>query len=109
LMQELAKVHRVIGRALADAPHEVWLVLDATTGQNGLSQAQTFVKTVAVSGIVLTKLDGTAKGGVALTIARTLHLPIRWVGVGESLDDLIVFDAKAYVSAILGETQGTSE
>ena len=109
LMQELAKVHRVTGRALAGAPHEVWLVLDATTGQNGLSQAETFVKTVAVSGIVLTKLDGTAKGGVALTIARTLHLPIRWVGVGESLDDLIVFDAKAYVSAILGETQGTSE
>ncbi len=108
LMQELSKVHRVIGRARAGAPHEVWLVLDATTGQNGLAQAETFVKAVHVSGIVLTKLDGTAKGGVALTIARTLNLPIRWVGVGEALDDLMPFDADAYVSAILGETPITA-
>ncbi len=102
LMQELAKVHRVTGRALAGAPHQVWLVLDATTGQNGLLQAQVFLETVQVTGIVLTKLDGTAKGGVALAIARQLAIPVCWVGVGEGLDDLIPFDPEAYVEAILG-------
>ena len=102
LMQELAKVHRVTGRALAGAPHQVWLVLDATTGQNGLLQAQVFLETVQVTGIVLTKLDGTAKGGVALSISRQLQIPVRWVGVGENLDDLMPFDPEAYVEAIVG-------
>ncbi len=102
LMQELAKVHRVTGRALAGAPHQVWLVLDATTGQNGLLQAQVFLETVQVTGIVLTKLDGTAKGGVALSVSRQLHIPVRWVGVGENLDDLMPFDPEAYVEAIIG-------
>ena len=105
LMQELAKVERVVGRALPGAPHEVWLVLDATTGQNGLLQAQTFMKAVTVTGIVLTKLDGTAKGGIALAIARRLKVPLRFVGVGETLDDLMPFDPESYVSAILGENR----
>jgi fused signal recognition particle receptor len=109
LMQELTKVHRVIGRALPGAPHEVWLVLDATTGQNGLLQAETFLSAVAITGIILTKLDGTAKGGVALAIARRLGVPIRYIGVGETLEDLMPFDPEAYVSAILGESLASEE
>lgn len=103
LMQELSKVHRVIGRAHAGAPHQVWLVIDATTGQNGLAQAQTFVQAVAVTGIIITKLDGTAKGGIGLAIARQLQVPIRWVGMGEQLSDLLPFDRVAYVDGLLGE------
>lgn len=103
LMQELQKVHRVIGRELEGAPHEVWLVIDATTGQNGLVQARVFLESVPVTGIVLTKLDGTAKGGIALAIAHELKIPIRLVGVGEQVDDLLPFDAGDYVRAILGE------
>lgn len=102
LMQELGKIGRVVGRELPGAPHRVWLVIDATTGQNGLEQARVFKDAVQVSGIVLTKLDGTAKGGVAFAIQQSLNLPIGFVGVGEKLDDLMEFDADQYVRAILG-------
>lgn len=102
LMQELGKIARVVGRESPGAPHQVWLVIDATTGQNGLEQARVFLEAVAVTGIILTKLDGTARGGVAFAIHRALNLPIGFVGVGESLDDLMVFDPDAYVRAILG-------
>ncbi len=103
LMQELQKVSRVIGRELSGAPHEIWLVVDATTGQNGLVQARVFLDSVPVTGIVLTKLDGTAKGGIALAIAHELRIPIRFVGVGERVEDLLPFNAAEYVRAILGE------
>ncbi|AUW94534.1 MAG: signal recognition particle-docking protein FtsY [Sulfobacillus thermosulfidooxidans] len=103
LMQELQKVVRVIQRERPQAPHQVWLVIDATTGQNGLAQAQVFLEAVKVTGIVLTKLDGTAKGGIALSIKRQLGLPIRFVGVGEKVEDLLPFDADSYVRAILGD------
>ena len=100
LMAELDKIRRVVGRVVPGAPHEVLLVLDATVGQNGLVQAREFVAAGGVNGIVLTKLDGTAKGGVAVAIAHDLKLPIRYVGVGEGLDDLVPFDAAAYVDAL---------
>lgn len=103
LMQELQKVVRVIRRERQDAPHQVWLVIDATTGQNGLAQAEVFLKAVKVTGIILTKLDGTAKGGIALSIKRQLGVPIRFIGVGEKVEDLMVFDAQNYVRAILGD------
>ncbi|MCY0898630.1 MAG: signal recognition particle-docking protein FtsY [Firmicutes bacterium] len=106
LMQELRKIARVVGREIAGAPHQVLLVIDATTGQNGLEQARVFRDAVPVSGIVLTKLDGTAKGGIAFAIHRTLDLPITLVGVGEKLDDLMPFDPEQYVRAILGELSG---
>lgn len=102
LMEEMAKMGRVAGRLVEGAPHDAWLVLDATTGQNGLAQAVEFGKAVTLSGVVLTKLDGTAKGGVAFAIARRLGLPIRFVGVGEGLGDLLPFDAEAYVAGLLG-------
>jgi fused signal recognition particle receptor len=102
LMEEMAKMGRVAGRLVEGAPHEAWLVLDATTGQNGLVQAVEFGKAIKLSGVVLTKLDGTAKGGVAFAIARRLGLPIRFVGVGEGLEDLLAFDAEAYVAGLLG-------
>jgi fused signal recognition particle receptor len=102
LMQELGKIVRVVGRELNGAPHQVWLVIDATTGQNGLEQARVFLDAVQVTGIILTKLDGTAKGGVAFAIHQTLGLPIAFVGVGEHLEDLMVFDPDQYVRAILG-------
>ncbi len=101
LMEELAKIHRVIGKACPGAPHQVTLVLDATTGQNGLSQARTFLEKVPVTDLVLTKLDGTAKGGIALSVASELRLPIRYVGVGEGVDDLVPFDAGEYVEGLL--------
>jgi fused signal recognition particle receptor len=101
LMEELAKVRRVIERRLADAPHETLLVVDATTGQNGLQQARLFGQAVDVSGVALTKLDGSAKGGVALAIAHELGLPVKLVGVGEGLDDLRPFDARDYSRALL--------
>lgn len=103
LMSELEKIVRVIKRLDADAPHEVMLVLDAGTGQNALSQAQVFQQAVGVSGITLTKLDGTAKGGIVFAIARQLKLPIRYIGVGEQVDDLRVFDAEVFVEALFDE------
>ena len=103
LIEELKKIRRVITRELPDAPHETLLVLDATTGQNGLQQARVFKEATDITGIVLTKLDGTAKGGVAVAIAHDLKLPIKYVGVGEGLDDLIPFSAQEYVDALFQE------
>jgi fused signal recognition particle receptor len=100
LMGELEKIRRVAAREVTGAPHEVLLVLDATVGQNGLSQAREFMNVAGVNGVVLTKLDGTAKGGIAVAIAEELKLPIRYVGVGESIDDLIPFDVDEYVEAL---------
>ncbi|HEY6572128.1 MAG TPA: signal recognition particle-docking protein FtsY, partial [Candidatus Eisenbacteria bacterium] len=102
LMAELEKIRRVIGKAQPGAPHETLLVLDATTGQNGLAQAREFDKALTLSGLALTKLDGTAKGGVVLAIAETLKLPILWVGVGEGMDDLIPFDPAEYARGLVG-------
>lgn len=101
LMEELAKVRRVVGRLVPGAPHEVLLVLDATMGQNALSQARIFGKVAGVTGIVLTKLDGTAKGGVVLAIAEELGLPVKLVGLGEKIDDLRDFDSAAFASALI--------
>jgi fused signal recognition particle receptor len=103
LMEELKKVVRVMDKALSGAPHERLLVIDATVGQNGLAQARHFHDAVGVTGVAVTKLDGTAKGGIVVAIAQTLKLPIRYVGVGESADDLLDFDAKQFVNALLGE------
>ena len=100
LMAELDKIRRITEREVAGAPHEVLLVLDATVGQNGLVQAREFAATAGVTGVVLTKLDGTAKGGIAVAIAHDLKLPIRYVGVGESIDDLLPFSADTYVDAL---------
>jgi fused signal recognition particle receptor len=100
LMEELKKVGRVCDKALADAPHETWLVLDATTGQNAIQQAQMFKEAMNITGIVLTKLDGTAKGGVILGICDELRVPVRYIGIGEGIDDLREFDARAFVSAL---------
>jgi len=100
LMDELAKIQRVMRKEMASAPHEVLLVLDANTGQNAIRQAQEFKKAVAVSGIVLAKLDGTARGGVVLGIAQETGLPVRYVGLGESIEDLADFDAHAFVEAL---------
>jgi len=101
LMEELKKIKRVIGKELAGAPHEILLVLDATTGQNAVIQAKSFKEEIGASGIVLTKLDGTAKGGVVIRIASELALPVRYIGVGEGLDDLRVFESNDFVSALL--------
>jgi fused signal recognition particle receptor len=101
LMKELEKVRKVAAREVDGAPHEVLLVLDATTGSNGIEQAQQFGATAGVNGVVLTKLDGTAKGGVILAIAETLKLPVRWVGVGEDVDDLLPFEAESFVDSLL--------
>ena len=103
LMQELQKVRRVIQKAQADAPHETFLVLDATNGQNAIAQATLFKDAVSVTGIVLTKLDGTAKGGVVLGICEELGVPVRFVGVGEQVDDLRVFDPEEFVGALFDE------
>ncbi len=103
LMNELEKIRRIAGRAVAGAPQEVLLVLDATVGQNGLTQAREFMGAAGVNGIVLTKLDGTAKGGVAVAIANDLKLPIRYVGVGEGIDDLVPFNADEYVDGLFEE------
>src|SRR6185437_15450769 len=103
LMNELDKIRRVAGRAADGAPHEVLLVLDATVGQNGVQQAREFTNVAGVTGIVLTKLDGTAKGGVAVAIANDLKLPIRYVGVGEGIDDLVSFSAEEYVNGLFEE------
>jgi fused signal recognition particle receptor len=103
LMNELEKIRRIAGREIPGAPHEVLLVLDATVGQNGLAQAREFTNVAGVNGIVLTKLDGTAKGGIAVAIAHDLKLPIRFVGTGESIDDLVPFSTKEYVDALFEE------
>jgi fused signal recognition particle receptor len=100
LMNELEKIRRIAAREVTGAPHEVLLVLDATVGQNGLSQAREFMNVAGANGIVLTKLDGTAKGGIAVAIACELKLPIRYVGVGEAIDDLIPFNVDEYVDAL---------
>ena len=102
LMEELKKVKRVLARELPGAPHEVLLVLDGTVGQNALSQARQFHEAVGVTGIALTKLDGTARGGVVVAIAEELKIPVRLIGVGESTDDLQDFDARAFADALLG-------
>ena len=102
LMEEIKKVKRVIAKALPDAPHEVLLVLDANTGQNALSQVKAFDAALGVTGLILTKLDGTAKGGVIAAIAKAHPIPVRFIGVGESLDDLRPFDAEDFVHALLG-------
>ncbi len=102
LMSELEKMKRVAAREVESAPHETLLVVDAVTGQNGLEQARQFLKVAGVTGIVLTKLDGTAKGGIAVAIARELNLPIRYVGIGEQVDDLVVFDPEQYVNGLFG-------
>jgi fused signal recognition particle receptor len=102
LMNELEKIKRIAAREVPGAPHEV-LVLDATVGQNGVSQAREFMEVAGVNGIVLTKLDGTAKGGVAVAIAHDLKLPIRYVGVGEGIDDLVPFSANEYVDGLFEE------
>ncbi|HOV22825.1 MAG TPA: signal recognition particle-docking protein FtsY [Candidatus Marinimicrobia bacterium] len=101
LMEELAKVKRVIGKVIPNAPHEVWLVLDATVGQNGILQAREFQKAIGITGLILTKLDGTAKGGIALAIHRELNIPIRFLGVGEKLTDLVEFDPNQYIRDLL--------
>ena len=103
LMAELEKIARIAGREVEGAPHEVLLVLDATVGQNGLTQAREFMGVAGVTGIILTKLDGTAKGGIAVAIAHDLKLPIRYVGVGEAIDDLVPFSPEEYVDALFEE------
>jgi fused signal recognition particle receptor len=105
LMAELAKMARVAGREVPGAPHETLLVLDATVGSNALAQGREFAKAAGVTGLVLTKLDGTAKGGVAVAVVRELGVPIRYVGVGESLDDLLPFDAAAFAESLFPETE----
>ncbi len=103
LMLELEKMRRVAGRQIPAAPHEVFLVLDATTGQNGLSQAREFTKSAGVTGLIVTKLDGTAKGGVLFSICQDLKIPVRYVGVGESIEDLLEFNAEDFVDSLFAE------
>ncbi len=104
LMQELTKIHRVLGKQIPEAPHEVLLVLDATTGQNGISQARHFADAVRCTGIILAKLDGTAKGGVVVAIRQQVGLPVKYVGVGEQAEDLALFEADPFVDALFSET-----
>ena len=103
LMQELEKIGRVMKKIHPDAPHDVFLALDATTGQNALQQAKEFTKVAPITGIVLTKLDGTAKGGAVLAITDAMQIPVRYIGVGERIDDLQVFDASAFVEAMFSD------
>ncbi|MGA2850610.1 MAG: signal recognition particle-docking protein FtsY [Terracidiphilus sp.] len=102
LMDELEKMRRTAAKLIPGAPHEVLLVMDATTGQNGLQQARLFTQSAGVTGIILTKLDGTAKGGIAVAIARELNLPVRYVGVGEQMSDLLQFDPVTFIESLLG-------
>ncbi|HNU86494.1 MAG: signal recognition particle-docking protein FtsY [Pseudomonadota bacterium] len=102
LMEELKKVGRIMGREVPGAPHEVLLVLDATTGQNAVNQARMFNDAIGVTGLVLTKLDGTAKGGIIIRLAREFDIPIRYIGIGEKMDDLRPFDSKEFVDALMG-------
>jgi fused signal recognition particle receptor len=99
-MAELEKMRRIAGRVIPGAPHEVWLVLDATTGQNGLEQARKFTESAGVTGLILTKLDGTAKGGIVVAITRELNLPIRFIGVGEQADDLLPFEPDRFITSL---------
>ena len=101
-MRELEKVRRVIQKRIPDAPHETLLVLDGTSGQNAIRQATAFGDSMGITGLVLTKLDGTAKGGATVTIKRELNLPVRYIGVGEGMDDLQPFDPDSFLDAILG-------
>ncbi|MFQ5355692.1 MAG: signal recognition particle-docking protein FtsY, partial [Mariprofundaceae bacterium] len=101
LMDELAKVRRVIGKALAGSPHEVWQVVDASTGQNAVVQVERFREVAGTTGLIVTKLDGSAKGGIVLQLADKFGLPIRYVGMGESMDDLLDFDSEAFVQGLL--------
>ncbi|HDL07694.1 MAG TPA: signal recognition particle-docking protein FtsY [Desulfobacteraceae bacterium] len=100
LMEELKKIKRTLSKRIFDAPHEILLVLDATTGQNALSQAKLFHEALGINGIVLTKLDGTAKGGILVSICRSLEIPLKYIGIGEQIDDLIDFDPKQFVDAL---------
>ena len=100
LMEELKKIQRTIAKQLPDAPHEMLLVLDATTGQNAIAQAKMFHESIGITGLVLTKLDGTAKGGIVVSICQQLKLPLHYVGVGESIEDLQPFDAAQFVNAL---------
>jgi fused signal recognition particle receptor len=109
LMQELEKISRVMKKVHETAPHEVFLVLDATTGQNAIVQAKEFLKVSQLSGIVLTKLDGTAKGGVVIAIAAELGIPVRYIGVGEKIHDLQAFDAMKFVEALFGNEETGEE
>jgi fused signal recognition particle receptor len=101
LMQELAKIRKVANREIAGAPHESWLVLDATVGQNGIIQAREFMNITPITGIILTKIDGTAKGGIVVSIAKELGVPIKFLGVGETLDDLIPFDPQKFIDTLI--------
>ncbi len=102
-MTELNKIQRVIKREIAEAPHETLLVLDATTGQNAISQAELFTKSAPISGLVLTKLDGTAKGGVVIGLKSELSMPVKWIGVGEGMDDLRPFVANDFAAALFNQ------
>ncbi|MEP7133247.1 MAG: signal recognition particle-docking protein FtsY, partial [Acidobacteriota bacterium] len=106
LMEELSKMRRIAAREIPGAPHQTLLVLDATTGTNGLAQARGFVEAAGATGVVLTKLDGSARGGIVLAIYRELKLPVLYVGVGEGMDDLVPFDPSEYANALLGEDTG---
>ncbi|MDR1269382.1 MAG: signal recognition particle-docking protein FtsY [Planctomycetaceae bacterium] len=109
LMQELEKIRRVLSKQIPEAPHEVILILDATTGQNGISQAKYFTEAVKCTGIVLAKLDGTAKGGVVIAIRKQIDLPVKFIGVGESAVDLALFDPNEFVDALFDETEKSEE
>lgn len=109
LMKELEKIHRIISRTFPDAPHHTLLILDAVTGQNGLSQAKQFTEKVKVSDLIITKLDGTAKGGIAIAIAKELNLPIQYIGVGEQMEDLLPFDQNAFVESLFEEGEPVAE
>jgi len=103
LMEELAKIKRVMGKVVDGAPHEILLVLDASTGQNAIQQANAFTEVVNITGLVLTKLDGTAKGGIVLAVSNELSVPVKYIGVGEQIEDLQVFDRNSFVGALFGE------
>ena len=109
LMQELAKMHRVIEREVEGAPQETLLVIDATTGQNGLSQAEAFLETTKVSGVILTKLDGTSKGGIVLAIRDKYNIPIKMVGLGEKMEDLEFFDLEDYIGGLFIASDGDED
>jgi fused signal recognition particle receptor len=103
LVEELKKIKRVMGKKVLGAPHELWLVIDATTGQNAISQARLFNEAVDITGLVLTKLDGTSKGGIVVNISRELNIPIRYIGVGEQINDLRDFEPHEFAEALFGQ------